>query len=140
VKDPEPHFRRLEDAYHAAPCNRALAPKLTVSKGAAEIRLEATPSMHHALGAVHGAFYFKLLDDAAFFAANSLVEDVWVLTASFSLEFLQPVVSGTLVAHGRVRRFGSSLIFSESRVEDAEGNVVGLGRGTFVRSKVPLGD
>jgi len=140
VQDLEDHYRRLERAYHGAPCNLSLGPKLTVSKGAAEIRLEASSSMHHALGAVHGAFYFKLLDDAAFFAANSLVEEVWVLTASFSLELLRPVVSGTLRADGRVRRSGNSLIFAEAQLEDGEGNELAIGRGTFVRSKVPVPD
>jgi acyl-coenzyme A thioesterase PaaI-like protein len=36
---------------------------------------------HHSIHAVHGSVYFKALDDAAFFAVNSLVEDVFVLTA-----------------------------------------------------------
>jgi len=138
LKDSEAHYRRLERAYHGAPCNLPLGPRLTVSEGAAEIRLESSSSMHHALGAVHGAFYFKLLDDAAYFAANSLVEDVLVLTASFSLEFLRPVVGGTLQAGGRVRRFGNSLIFAESHLEDGDGNELAVGRGTFVRSKVPV--
>ena len=138
MKDPDAHYRRLERAYHGAPCNLALGPRLTVSEGAAELRLVASSSMHHALGAVHGAFYFKLLDDAAYFAANSLVEDVLVLTASFSLEFLRPVASGELQACGRVRRFGNSLIFAESELRDGDGNELALGRGTFARSKLPV--
>jgi len=140
MKNPELHYRRLERAYHGAPCNLPLEPKLTVSEGAAEVRLEASSSMHHALGAVHGAFYFKLLDDAAFFAANSLVGGVWVLTASFSLEFLRPVVGGPLQADGWVRRFGNSLVFAESQLRDGDGSQLAVGRGTFVRSKESLPD
>ena len=36
--------------------------------------------MFHAAGAGHGTIYFKMLDDAAFYAANSMVEEQFVLT------------------------------------------------------------
>ena len=138
MKDSDAHYRRLERAYHGAPCNVPLNLRLTVSEGAAEVCLATSSSMHHAAGAVHGAFYFKVLDDAAYFAANSLVEDALVLTASFSLEFLRPVSSGELQASGRVRRLGNNLIFAESELRDADGNELAVGRGTFARSKLPI--
>ncbi len=53
-------------------------------------RFDVGPHLHHAGGAVHGANYFKAMDDAAFFAANSLVDDVFVLTVSFNVYFLRP--------------------------------------------------
>ena len=31
------------------------------------------PASFHAAGAAHGTLYFKMLDDAAFYAANSLI-------------------------------------------------------------------
>ena len=43
----------------------------------------AAEAAGHAAGAVHGSYYFKVLDDACYFAANSLVSDVFVLTVSF---------------------------------------------------------
>ncbi len=132
------HYQRLERAYHEAPCNSIYRPKLTVSAGGAKIRLQVAPTMHHAAGAVHGSYYFKMLDDAAYFAANSLVQDALVLTASFSLEFLRPVVGGEMKAKGRVRRFGKTLIFAESTLLDEDGNELATGRGTFTRSKVAI--
>ena len=87
------HFRRLEWMYHAAPTNAYYGPRLEVEKGRSEVRLSVKPDFMHAAGAVHGSVYFKLLDDAAFFAANSVVREVLVLTANFNLHFLRPVSS-----------------------------------------------
>src|SRR5688500_9443505 len=78
------HFQVLEGMYAAAAINQFFRPSIHVSEGAAEIRMAVRPDMHHAVGAAHGAVYFKMLDDAAFFAAQSLVTDVFVLTASFT--------------------------------------------------------
>ncbi len=48
--------------------------------------------------------YFKALDDAAFFAANSVVEDVFVLTTNFNIQLLRTVTEGTLIATGSPRQ------------------------------------
>ncbi|MBW2257548.1 MAG: PaaI family thioesterase [Deltaproteobacteria bacterium] len=126
--------------YHQAPCNQAHAPRLAVGDEMATVVMDVAPDMHHAAGAVHGAFYFKLLDDAAYFAANSLVEDVFVLTASMHVEFLRPVVRGRLRAEGRVIKAGRTLSFAESNLFDEEGGLLARGSGTFARSRFPLAD
>jgi len=46
--------------------------------------------------AMHGSVYFKCLDDAAFFAANSIVQEVFVLTVTFNVVLLRPVAAGAL--------------------------------------------
>src|SRR4029453_16160252 len=115
------HYKRLEDAYRTAPCHRSMRPELAVGDGCATVRLEVRPDMFHAMNAVHGAFYFKLLDDAAFFAANSVVNDAFVLTVSFSLQFLRPIASGTLIAEGRLRKSGN-LLFADSVLTDEAGS------------------
>ena len=96
------HMRKLEQMYAHAPINEYFAPQLTISEGSAEIRIRVRPDFHHAAGAMHGVIYFKALDDATYFAANSLVDDVFVLTARFEIEFLRPVSSGEVRATGRV--------------------------------------
>ena len=48
----------------------------------------------HALNAIHGSVYFKMLDDAAFFAAQSVVEDYMLLTANFNISFKMSHASG----------------------------------------------
>src|SRR2546425_3538712 len=76
----EEHFRKLERTYVAAACNHYYAPALKVSHGTSELTIAVQESFFHSGRAVHGSVYFKALDDAAYFAVNSLIEDVAVLT------------------------------------------------------------
>ena len=46
--------------------------------------LTVTPDMFHAAGAAHGTLFFKMLTDAAFYAANSLGTDRFLLTTGYS--------------------------------------------------------
>jgi acyl-coenzyme A thioesterase PaaI-like protein len=73
--DEEAHYRALERIYRNAPTNRYYDPTIRVSHAASEIQIPVRPDFHHAAGAVHGSVYFKLLDDAGFFASNSLLHD-----------------------------------------------------------------
>ena len=134
----EGHFRSLEAMYASAPCNLEMRPQLRIWSGEAEVRMMARPSMHHAAHAVHGAFYFKMLDDAAFFAVSSLVEDVFVLTVSLNVELFRPIREGELIARGRILHAGRKLIFAESLLSDGEGRSLARGSGVFARSGVTL--
>jgi uncharacterized protein (TIGR00369 family) len=132
------HFRKLERMYAAAPINRWFAPTLSVSSGRAEVRIPLRPEFHHSAGATHGSVYFKALDDATFFAANSLVTDVFVLTARFELELLRPVVAGELRAVAQVTERGERWIVAEGDLLDDDGALVARGRGRFALSRIPL--
>ncbi|MCF6194162.1 MAG: hypothetical protein L3J46_07505 [Kangiellaceae bacterium] len=76
------HFRRLEAMYQSAPLNEFYLPVMDVSDGTAEISINIEEKYFHAAQAVHGAVYFKMLDDAAFFAVSSLEMENMVLTTS----------------------------------------------------------
>ncbi len=90
----EEHHRKLEAMYGAAPVNAPCEPRLEVREGEATLVMEVRACHFHAAGSLHGSVYFKALDDAAFFAVNSLVEDVFVLTTSFTVYLLRPVRRG----------------------------------------------
>lgn len=132
------HFRKLENMYQSAPTNSLYEPRLTIGEGTAEIIISVKETHFHAMGAVHGAVYFKIMDDSAFFAANSLVEDVFVLTTSFNLHLLRPVSAGEMRAVGNVVHQSRSQIIAEAVVYDSEGRQISRGSGTFVRSRVAL--
>ncbi len=132
------HYRRLEALYRSAPCNRYYAPRIAVSEGRAEIVIPVREDFFHAAGAVHGSTYFKALDDAAFFAANSLVAGVFVLTASFNLYLTRPISDGEMRAAGEVVHRSRSRLIAESVLFDSEGREIARGSGVFVRSKIPL--
>ena len=132
------HFRRLEQMYITARCNEYFAPEIRISEGSAEVTIPVREDFHHAAHAVHGSVYFKALDDASFFSAASLVEDVMVLTASFTVYFLQPIVSGTMRAVGQVVTMRGSQLIAEAVVYDSDAREIARGMGSFIRSKTPL--
>ncbi len=134
----EQHYRRLERMYLAAPVNAHYAPAMHISEGCAEVTIPVRPDFFHAADAVHGAVYFKLLDDAAFFAANSLVDDVFLLTVSFNVYFTRPVSSGEMKATGRVVHHSRRLFIAESEVLDSNGRQLGRGSGSFMQSAIAL--
>ncbi|MFQ5348924.1 MAG: PaaI family thioesterase [Thermoanaerobaculia bacterium] len=133
------HYRKLERMYAGAPVNAWYRPELTVGEGRAEPRIPVRREFFHAAGAVHGSVYFKALDDATFFAAASLVEDVFVLTAGFNLQLTRRVSEGELVAVGEVVHSSRRLLLAEAVLSDAEGNQLARGSGSFLRSATPLG-
>jgi uncharacterized protein (TIGR00369 family) len=138
--DTEAHYRKLERMYAGAPTNVYFRPQLHVGEGVAEVRLAVRPDFFHAAGAVHGSVYFKALDDATFFAANSLVDDVFVLTTSFNLYLLRPVSAGELLARGRVVHRSTRLLVAEGVLSDERGREVARGSGTFLPSTIRLSE
>ncbi len=134
----EEHFRKLERMYASAPINRFFRPALAISRGRAEVRIEIRPELFHAANAAHGAVYFKAADDAAYFAVNSLVEDVFVLTTSLDLHLLRPIAEGTLVARGTVVHEARTSFLAEAVLEDGEGRQVGRATATFARGPTRL--
>lgn len=136
----EEHYRKLERMYLNANVNTKLFDTTTVniSHKIAEIGLTISDKYFHALGAMHGSVYFKLLDDAAFFAVNSVVEDAFVLTKSFQIEFKRPVSEGKILAKGELISSDGDVFFAKSELKNEEGKIVGFGRGEFVKSKVAL--
>lgn len=136
----EDHYRSLERMYAAAPINRFFPPSLSVSEGEAVIEILLDEKFHHPAGAVHGCVYFKLLDDAAFFAANSLEKEVFVLTTSFTTYITRPVSAGRMKAVGKVVNQNRAQFISESVVYDSEDREIGRGNGVFVRGKQLLSE
>lgn len=124
--------------YLSAPINDFFRPAIEIERGRAVITNPVRRELFHAAGAVHGSAYFKVLDDAAWFAVNSLVTDVFVLTTMFTTYLTRPVTSGTLTAVGEVVNEGRTQWLAEAIVYDDEDREVGRGSGTFVRSRSPL--
>ena len=69
------HYRKLERMYLSANMNTHIyqTTEITIEDETAIISMTIDPKYFHALGAIHGSVYFKLLDDAAFFAVNSII-------------------------------------------------------------------
>ena len=136
----EDHYRKLERMYLAANINTQIFDTTTceISEGKSEISLQVVPKYFHALHAMHGSVYFKLLDDAAFFAVNSVVKDVFVLTKSFNIHFKRPITGGLITAKGELTEIGDYSFMGKSELLNEDGKVVGFGEGEFVKSKAVL--
>ncbi len=135
------HYRALESLYASAPINALFASQLDDHRRAAARGSRSTVDerVYHAAGAAHGTIYFKMLDDAAFYAANSLVSDRFLLTTGFNLHFTAPDPrAAKCVAEGRWISGKRRVFVAEARLVDADGEEIGRGTGTFMRSRIAL--
>ena len=133
------HFRALESLYRSAPINGFFRSEIEIAEaGRVRIRFEVDPGAFHAAGAAHGTLYFKMLDDAAFYAANGFVSDRFLLTTAFNLHFTKPMKTGEAVAEGRWISGRRRVFVAEARIVDSDGEECARGTGTFMRSHIVL--
>jgi len=135
----EAHFRALERLYASAPINTLFASQLKLlATGESRIDFLVSGTAFHAAGAAHGTLYFKMLDDASFYAANSLVSDRFLLTTAFNLHFTKPLTEGPAFAEGRWISGRRRVFVAEARIVDSTGEECARGTGTFLRSHIAL--
>src|SRR6478609_6144026 len=125
----EIHFRKLERMYLSAPVNNLLynGITITISDQKAELTLRIEKKFFHAANAIHGSVYFKMLDDAAFFAVNSIVKDVFVYTVTFNTQLLRPVSNGIIRSIGELKFKSANLFIADSVLYDENGKLMGKG-------------
>lgn len=134
------HYKKLENMYLTANVNTMIFDTTTckIGNGEAEIGLTVSEKYFHRLGALHGSVYFKLLDDAAFFAVNSIVTDAFVLTTSFNINIIRPVNKGKIRAVGKLRFKSRQLFTAEATLYNEEGKEIAFGTGNFAKSRMAL--
>ncbi|MGH1365146.1 MAG: PaaI family thioesterase [Calditrichia bacterium] len=136
------HFRKLERMYLEANIQKELYESTTIKieHKRTEIGMMVSDKYFHALNGMHGSVYFKLLDDAAFFAVNSVISDVCVLTTSFNINLVRPVGLGKIHAVGELRFQSRNLFVAEAQLFNEAGKEVAFGTGHFAKSKVVLSE
>ena len=133
------HLCSLESLYDSAPINRLFESRLTLATaGQSKIHFTVSNNAFHAAGAAHGTLYFKMLDDAAFYAANGLVTDRFLLTTAFNLHFTRPMRDGAMIAEGKWISGKRRVFVAEARIIDSDGEEYARGTGTFLRSHIAL--
>jgi acyl-coenzyme A thioesterase PaaI-like protein len=132
------HYKKLENMYHNHPLNKFYRAKISISENESEIILPIQDKFHHAASAVHGSVYWKILDDSAYFSVNSIVKDVFVLTASYTIYLLSPISTGTLIARGKLVSSTKSQFIAESVIINDLGEQIARGNGVYIRSKMKL--
>ena len=135
----EAHLRALAALYDSAPINRLFESRIELPEaGRSIIHFTIYPRSFHAAGAAHGTLYFKMMDDAAFYAANGLVSDRFLLTTAFNLHFTKPLRDGAARAEGRWVSGKKRVFVAEARIVDSSGEECARGTGTFLRSRIAL--
>lgn len=138
--DVEKHFRRLEKMYLKSNVNQSLyeSTEALIESKKATISIEISEKYFHALGAIHGSIYFKLLDDAAFFAANSVVTDKFLLTSNFNISLVRPANKGKITAIGTLNFQSKNLFIASSSLLNEQGKEIAFGTGHFMKSQIDL--
>lgn len=136
----EEHYKKLERMYLSAPVNNQIYSGIAIDISAehAELSLRVEHKFFHAAGGIHGSVYFKLLDDAAFFAVNSVVHDVFVYTVTYQIQFLRPVNTGMIRSVGDLKFKSANLFIADSVLVNDQNKIVGRGSGNFMKSKIAL--
>ena len=135
----EAHLRALEALYGSAPINRLFESHIALPEpGRSRIHFHVAESSFHAAGAAHGTLYFKMLDDVAFYAANSLISDRFLLTTAFNLHFTRPMRAGEAIAEGRWISGRRRVMIADAHIIGPDGEEAARGTGTFLRSHIPL--
>ena len=133
------HYKKLERMYLSAPINKFYEGiTIDISHEHAELSLKIDPKYFHAANAIHGSVYFKMLDDAAFFAVNSIVPDIFVYTVSINVQLLRPVTKGIIKSVGELKFKSTNLFIADSTLYNEENKIVGRASGNFMKSKVAL--
>ena len=136
------HYQKLERMYLQSNLNTMIFDTTTckISEGYSEVGLKISEKYFHAFGAIHGSVYFKLLDDASFFAVNSIIDDVFVLTTSFNLNLIRPANQGLIKAIGKLKYKSRNLFVAESILYNEDGKEIAFGTGNYARSKILLSE
>ena len=136
--DLDKHYRFLEQMYHGAPVNTSIPCRIQVGEGTAEVQMTVGPQFYHAANALHGSLYFKGLDDAAYFAANSMETGYMVLTATFEIELLGMIQCESIRAVGFYERREGRKIWARSELFDDQDQLMARGSGLFIVGQFPL--
>ncbi len=128
------YLDRLYPAVNGSPFPCHLGFRL-VSVRADSARVELPIQRHHLqpFGIVHGGVISTLIDTATFWAAfGTIPADAGLVNVDLKLNYLEPAVSGTLVAEGILIRPGRTVSYAEARVMTEGGTLVAHGTSSLM--------
>lgn len=103
-----------------------------VGPGSASWAYQVDPAHYNPNGVLHGGVVMALLDSAMGHAVAALVvpEGAFNAAAQISVNFLEPVRSGSIVAHAKVRKRGKRLAVVEAEAVGDDGRVIAIATAT----------
>lgn len=124
--------------YLKAPINKLMHPEIEIFPSRAIIKMKSDPNYFHGGGSLHGSIYFKMLDDASYFAAQSIISDYFILTSNYNVHLYRPIGEDELTAEGEVISMSKSIITASSKLYNSEGKLCASGTGAFAKSSLPI--
>lgn len=134
------HYKKLENLFADAAINDFYRPSISISEREAIITIAVDPKFFHSGKTVHGSVYFKLLDDACYFACQSLETEKFLVTSSFNIQYIAPVSAGIITATATVTANKKNVFFAAGEIHDFKDRLVASGNGTFMPSRLGLGE
>lgn len=129
------HYKRLQRVYASAPIVRFYNTsyiRFTDENTVATLQVEA--KYFHAQKAMHGSVYFRMLDDAAYFASAAKEPDFFLVTKTFTTNLLRPVSKGKIRAVGTVTGEVENGYTAKAELFDENDLLLATGNGEFVRT------
>lgn len=131
----EEQRERIARALESVPFGKLLGLKLeSVKPGEATLSLEVRPDFMQNNGVVHGGVIASLIDSATAFSILPLLAgNERITTVDLTINYLRPLVSGTVQATARVLREGGRVIVTSADVFDCTGNLASTALSTYLR-------
>lgn len=128
------YVEALQELVADAPFPRLMGMRLAaIDIDSATIELDIDERHFQPFGMVHGGVLATLIDTATFWAAFlRLPPDVGLVNIDLKLNYLQPAMSGRLMATGRCIRPGRTLSYTEAHVHDERGELLAHGTSTLM--------
>lgn len=141
MSEPPVALQRLSEQIPGDPFGEALGLRHEISaEGHAVSRLELRPEHRNPFGVGHGSVVFALADTGMGRAlASALPADARCATLSATIQFLEPVDGGHLVAESTLVHLGEKVAALRCEVATAEGATCAVATATFYVS-VPRGE
>lgn len=128
------YIEELKNVVKRSPYPRHMAMVLNhIELDRADIALKLADYHLQPFGIVHGGVVATMIDTATFWSAFlRLSEDAGLVNVDLKLNYLQPVIDGTLMARANCLRAGRSISYSEAKVFDKNENLIAHGTSTLM--------
>ena len=106
-------------------------------QGWVRLRVPIRDNLRNAANApVHGGVYSALVDTAVGGALSTMHEKaeggVGQTTLDLNVTFIAGATEGDIFAEGQILRMGRTVAFGETRITDASGKLLAVGRATYM--------
>lgn len=131
-------MKKFDEAFYREKVNtfpfiRLMGMRLrSASAGRSVMECRIRPVLRNSFGMLHGGVLGALVDVSIATALRGVLPlSMRMTTIEYKVNFLKPVLSGTVTAHGVVLRLGGTIASGTSEIRNGEGEIVAFGSATF---------